>query len=109
MRAMAETWPATETIRAYFKRRTRRALQQCAVGIAVAAIAIALFASGYVVAGEAAAVTGVVILCGGLWYLELTRCPRCLSQLSAAATSARLRRPINFCPYCGANLDTPRP
>jgi hypothetical protein len=98
-----------ESIRAYFNRRTHRALQLCAVGIAVGAIAIALFALGYVLAGEVGAVIGIGILCSGLWYLELTRCPRCISRLSAAATSARLPHPINFCPYCGANLDGPRP
>jgi hypothetical protein len=48
-------------------------------------------------------------VCSGLWYLELTRCPRCLSRLSATASSTRLPHPINFCPYCGANLDSDRP
>jgi hypothetical protein len=98
-----------ETIRDYFKRRTRLALQLCAVGIALAAIAIALFAFGYLVAGEVGAVIGVAIVCSGLCFLELTRCPRCLSRLSATASSARLSHPINFCPYCGANLDSERP
>jgi hypothetical protein len=98
-----------ETIRTYFKHRARRGLQVCAVGAAVAAVAIPLFVVGYALAGEVSVVIGVVILCGGLWYLELTRCPRCLSRLSAAATSTKLRHPVNFCPYCGANLDGPRP
>src|SRR5215475_13146643 len=98
-----------ETIRDYFKRRTHRALQLCAVGIAIAVIAVALFASGYTLAAEVGAVIGVVIVFSGLSYLELTRCPRCLSRLSASGTSARLPHPINFCPYCGANLDGPRP
>src|SRR6516164_1083341 len=98
-----------ETIRAYFKRRTRRTLQLCAVAVAIAVIAMALFAFGYVLAGGIVGVMAVVISGVGLWYLHLTKCPRCLSQLSATASSARLPHPINFCPYCGANLDSERP
>jgi hypothetical protein len=98
-----------ETIRAYFKRRTRRALTVIVVGVAVAVAGIALFGFGYLWVGGVGAVTGVIIFCGALWYLELTRCPRCLSRLSATASSARLPNPINFCPYCGANLDSDRP
>src|SRR5262245_44653043 len=106
---MDETRPAPETIRAYFEHRRRRALRVCTGGAAVAVVAIALFALGYGLAGAVGAVIGVVILSTGLWYLELTRCPRCLSRLSARATSAKLRHPVNFCPYCGASLDAPRP
>lgn len=101
--------PVAETIRDYFKHRTRHALKIMGVGVAVAAMGIALFGFGYLLAGGVGAVIGVVIVCGGLWYLELTRCPRCLARLSATASSARLPRPINFCPYCGANLDSDRP
>jgi len=98
-----------ETIRAYFKRRTRRALQVILAGVAVAVVGIAVFGFGYLWVGGVGAAIGVSILCGGLWYLELTRCPRCLSRLSATASSARLPHPINFCPFCGTNLDSDHP
>lgn len=98
-----------ETIRSYFRRRTGRALKVCAAGLVVCAMGITLCAVGYVPPGEIAAVIGVLIMCAGLWYLDLTRCPRCLSRLSATASSVRLRQPINFCPYCGADLDGSRP
>jgi uncharacterized membrane protein len=98
-----------ETIRAHFKRRARRALLLCGVGIVVTAIAIAVFASGYVLTGGVVAVVGVAIVSSGLGYLELTRCPRCLSRISATASSTRLPHPINFCPYCGSNLDSDHP
>jgi len=106
---MNETRPTPETIRAYFEHRRRRALRVCAVGAAVAVIAIVPIAVGYVLAGAVGAVIGIAILSGGLWYLERTQCPRCLSRLSARATSAKLRHPVNFCPYCGASLDAQRP
>ncbi|MBV8144843.1 MAG: hypothetical protein JO184_07540 [Gammaproteobacteria bacterium] len=98
-----------ETIREYFKQRRRRALRMIVVGVAVAATGIALLGFGYLVAGGAGFIVGLVIVISGLWYLENTRCPRCLSRLSAAASSARLPHPINFCAYCGANLDSERP
>jgi hypothetical protein len=98
-----------ETIRAYFKRRTRRALQLCGVGAVLGASALALIAFGHVRAGELIGVAGVIVACGGIWYLDLTTCPRCLSRISATASSARLRHPVNFCPYCGASLDAERP
>jgi len=101
--------PVAETIRDYFKHRISRALKIILVGVAVAALGIALFGFGHLRAGGVGAVIGVVIVCSGLWYLELTRCPRCLSRLSATASSTRLPHPINFCPYCGANLDSDRP
>ena len=106
---MPAVQPLAETIRDYFKRRTRQALKVIAVGVAVAVFGITLFGFGYVIVGGVGAVIGVVIVCGGLWYLELTKCPRCLSRLSAPATSTKLPHPINFCPYCGANLDSDRP
>ena len=98
-----------ETIRDYFKRRTRRALQMIVVGVAIAATGIVLFGFGHLVAGGVAAAIGIALAGSGLCYLELTRCPRCLSRLSATASSPRLPHPINFCPYCGANLDSDRP
>lgn len=98
-----------ETIRDYFKRRTRRALKLCAVGIVIVALGITLYGFGYAPPGEVGFVIGLVILCAGLWYLDRTKCPRCLARLSATASSARLLHPINFCPYCGASLDAPRP
>jgi len=98
-----------ETIRDYFKYRTRRALKIIVVGVAVAAMGIALFGFGYFHVGGVGAVIGIVIVFSGLWYLEVTRCPRCLSRLSATASSPRLPHPINFCPYCGANLDSDHP
>lgn len=98
-----------ETIRDYFKQRTRRALKIIVVGVAVAATGIALFGFGHLHVGVVGAAIGVVIVLSGLCYLELTRCPRCLHRLSATASSARLPARINFCPYCGANLDSDRP
>jgi hypothetical protein len=98
-----------ESIRDYFKRRTGRALKVCAIGIVIGAVGVALYGFGYVTAGEVGGVIGLVTLCGGLLYLDLTRCPRCLSRLSATVSSRRLSEPINFCPYCGASLDGPRP
>ena len=101
--------PVAETIRAYFKRRTRRALKVIVIGVAVAVAGIALFGFGYLWVGGVGSAVGGIIICGGLWYLELTRCPRCLSRLSATASSARLPFPTNFCPYCGTNLDSDHP
>jgi uncharacterized membrane protein YdfJ with MMPL/SSD domain len=101
--------PVAETIREHFKHRTRRALTITVVGVAIAATGIALFGFGYLHVGGVGASIGVVIVFSGLCYLELTRCPRCLHRLSATASSARLPTRINFCPYCGANLDSDCP
>jgi len=98
-----------ETIRDYFKHRTHRALKIIGVGVAVAATGIALFGFGYFPVGGVCAAIGVVIVFSGLCYLEFTRCPRCLHRLSATASSTRLPTRINFCPYCGANLDSDCP
>ena len=101
--------PMAETIRDYFKRRTRRALTITVVGVAAAATGITLFGFGYLYVGGVGTVLGVIIVFSGLCYLELARCPRCLHRLSATASSARLPTRINFCPYCGANLDSDCP
>src|SRR5215831_6629919 len=53
---MNETRPTPETIRAYFEHRRRRALRVCAVGAAVAVIAIVPIAVGYVLTGAVGAV-----------------------------------------------------
>jgi hypothetical protein len=97
-----------ETIRGYFRRRTRRALTMMLVGAAVGLLATVVFAFGHVHAGEVAAVVAVAILCTGLWHLDRTQCPHCQARLSATASSKR-PRPINFCPYCGVSLDAFRP
>ena len=99
----------TETIRARFKRRRRRSVAAAGIGFAVMAIAAAL---GYLFADRgskyqpvllAVAVLGLVILCGGLLYLDRTRCPNCLGRSGPVLYA----RGTNFCPQCGVSLDTP--
>jgi hypothetical protein len=99
----------TETIRARLKRRKRRSLAAAGIGFAVSAIAAAL---GYLFAGRggqaqpallAVAMLGLVILSGGLLYLDRTRCPNCLGRSGPILYS----RGTNFCPQCGVSLDTP--
>jgi hypothetical protein len=99
----------TETIRARLKRRKRRSLAAAGIGVAVMATAAVL---GYLFADRgnlsqpallAVAVLGLVILSGGLLYLDRSRCPNCLGRSGPVLYA----RGTNFCPQCGVSLDTP--
>ena len=97
-----------ETIRDTFKRRKRRSLAIAGIGVAVAAIMVGALLSNiggsrFQPALLAVAAFGMAIMFGGVWYLDRTRCPRCLGRsgpiLFYPSTS--------FCPQCGVSLDTP--
>jgi hypothetical protein len=99
----------TETIRTRLKRRRRRSLAAAAIGFTVMTVAAAL---GYLFADRgsysqpallALAVLGLVILSGGLLYLDRTRCPNCLGRSGPVLYA----RGTNFCPQCGMSLDAP--
>jgi hypothetical protein len=95
------------SIRIYFAERVRRTVKVVALGLGLGAIALLLFGFGYVRLAAVAGVIGLIVVCAGLLYLDRSRCPRCRARLSATASSPRLRRPMNFCPYCGLTLDAP--
>jgi amino acid transporter len=100
----------TETIRDRINRRRRRSLAAASIGVAVIAAAAVL---GWLLANAdsgryqpallGVGIFGLVILSGGLLYLDLVRCPKCLGRVGPALYSRR----TNYCPQCGVSLDIP--
>jgi hypothetical protein len=100
------------TIREYFKGRAKRARRALAIGALVVAASMATFAltihlsPAYRDVPLAAAILGVAVMLGALWYLDRARCPTCRERLGIQiANQYGVGRRIAFCPFCGVGFD----
>jgi hypothetical protein len=99
------------TIRDYIKRRVRWAM---GIGISswllVALLGPLGFHSNVL---PVFAIVGVVGFGGAILSIQFIRCPKCkapLGQTIAMPMALRVGgRQVNFCPYCGVQLDEPMP
>jgi hypothetical protein len=104
------------TIRAYLKRRVRRCFAVAIGGWLLIALSGA-FAKNLPpnIPAFAFPLVGFVMFGGSILALQrIARCPRCQANLGQTiamplALSWGSGPKINFCPYCGVNLDEPRP
>jgi hypothetical protein len=100
----------TQTIRDGINRRKRRSLAAAGIGVAVIAVAAGLAwlladvrGGRYQPALLGVGILGLAIISGGLLYLDLVRCPKCLGRAGPVLYSRR----TNYCPQCGVSLDIP--
>ena len=96
-----------ETIRDYVKRRVRWAL---AIGIG----AWLLIAATRVTRAENLWLTlcAFAVFFGAIVSIQWIKCPRCATRLGQVAMLIGAvwssRKTINFCPYCGVDINEPR-
>ena len=100
------------TLREYFRARSKRARRVFGVGVLVIAVSVAIlvmndhFSRDYSYAAAGAGVLGVATMFGGMLYLDLTKCPQCLTRLGFHFVNQyRFGRSANFCPFCGVGFD----
>lgn len=57
-------------------------------------------------------ILGFLAFAGAILAVQWIKCPRCATRLGQVAMLigpfVQIRKPMNFCPYCGVNLDEPR-
>ena len=101
-----------ETIRDYIKRRVRWWF----AAAVLAWFAMPLTASLWKGPGKRPLLLfGMALFLGAILGLQLfVRCPKCAARLGRTIAlpvgfGLGSRRQVNFCPYCGVNLDAPRP
>jgi hypothetical protein len=105
------------TIRQYLKRRTRLFLAMAIGSWLLCALPIGLFGgSGQLQPGRGdipptvAFFLGFPIFAGAIiGMMFFVKCPRCSARLGqfTMQTPFSTGRQMNFCPYCGVNLDEP--
>lgn len=100
-----------ETIRDYIRRCVRLYVGIAALGWVVILLTMVL------VHGQATAwlaILGMLVFTGGVLALQLSvRCPKCAVKIGhniaiPVGIGFGYGPRINFCPYCGVDLDTPR-
>jgi hypothetical protein len=104
-----------ETIRGYIQRRVRWCF-----GIAIAGwLFFPLF--GFAAQSlppelprDAVPIVGVLLFGGALFAMQRVQCPKCKAKVGRTIGMPLVfgfgsGPRINFCPYCGVNLDTSRP
>jgi hypothetical protein len=104
----------SQTIRDYIKRRVRWLFGMGIVGWLM--FPVSEFAGGDRGPGAVSlAVVGMLVFAGAILALNyFVKCPKCRANLGRTvavpiALSFGSGPKVNFCPYCGVNLDEPMP
>jgi hypothetical protein len=111
--------PMGETIRDRLKRRIRWCMAIGFGGWVLPAFsmgvigALVAHSQAYNRAAGAAYLTGFVVFGGAVFVARRTLCPACSEpigkMIGMSVAFPFLRKPANFCPYCGVHLDKPAP